>query len=205
MKISFGCAWAALVLVIWGAPNHRSWAGEAGVIDRIMAATAPFDNNQIEATHVLPNQTVWAKELFQGGEFKVLARKQFMERYRCSSCHNNDHKMRATDGAVLTHGDIKMNHGQGDHNLTCMQCHHPQDRDALVNKQGDKIDFDHSYQLCGQCHFRQKRDWLGGAHGKRVTYWAGERVIRNCTTCHPPHAPKFAKRLPATYSLPLKK
>ncbi len=53
---------------------------------------------------------------------------------------------------------------------------------------GQKIDFDHSYQLCGQCHFRQKRDWLGGAHGKRETYWAGERVVRNCTSCHNPHS-----------------
>ncbi|NNF47309.1 MAG: cytochrome C, partial [Desulfofustis sp.] len=86
---------------------------------------------------------------------------------------------------------------------TCIDCHHPEKRDYLEDKKGRKIDFDHSYQLCGQCHFRQKRDWLGGAHGKRVTNWAGDRVVFNCTTCHNPHSPRFEKRFPATYSVPI--
>ncbi|MGB5884125.1 MAG: hypothetical protein WBG28_08515, partial [Desulfobulbales bacterium] len=72
-----------------------------------------------------------------------------------------------------------------------------------VDMEGKQIDFDHSYLLCGQCHFRPKRDWLGGAHGKRVTYWAGKRVVMNCTSCHNPHSPAFKTKMPETYSLPL--
>lgn len=205
MKVSSCSNLSALMFVILMLSGQSSLASQGSVTDRILEANEPFDNSQIESAHSLPDQTVWAKETFQGRKFKVLARKNHLERYRCTTCHNKEKKVLVNDGVLLTHGNITMNHGQGDNNLTCVECHHPEDRDALVDKQGEKIDFDHSYQLCGQCHFRQKRDWLGGAHGKRVKYWAGERVIRNCTTCHPAHAPKFKKRMPATYSLPLKK
>lgn len=204
MRLSSSSSFSALLLGILLLANQASLASEGSVTDRIMEANDPFDASQIESTHPLPDKTVWAKETSQGKEFRVLARKNFIERYRCSTCHNNDKKVLAKNAALLTHGNITMNHGQGENNLTCVECHHAKDRDTLVDKQGEKIDFDHSYQLCGQCHFRQKRDWIGGAHGKRVKYWAGGRVIRNCTTCHNPHAPKFTKRMPATYSLPLK-
>jgi hypothetical protein len=105
---------------------------------------------------------------------------------------------------ALTHGNIVLNHGQSGSSLSCIDCHHPEDREFLGDKKGRKIDFDHSYQLCGQCHFRQKRDWLGGAHGKRAANWAGDRVVYNCTTCHNPHSPRFDKRFPVIYSVPLK-
>lgn len=203
MKLRSSSSLSALLLGILLLANQLSFASQNSVTDRILAANEPFDASQIESTHPLPDKTVWAKENSQGGKFRVLTRKNFIERYPCSTCHNIEKKVQVSNGALLTHGDITMNHGQGDNNLTCVECHHVKERDYLVNKQGEKIDFDHSYQLCGQCHFRQKRDWTGGAHGKRVKYWAGGRVIRNCTTCHNPHAPRFNRRMPATYSLPL--
>jgi hypothetical protein len=175
-------------------------ASEGSVLDRIGKATVP-NTPAIESVQPITEETVVAKERYQGGTFKVLARKKFIERYRCSSCHNTA-KVLAGDGEALTHGSIAINHGKEGSGLTCVDCHHRDDKDFLEDKKGQKIDFDHSYLLCGQCHFRQKRDWLGGAHGKRVTYWAGERVVRNCTTCHNPHAPRFPKRFPATYSVP---
>lgn len=180
-----------------------AFANASTLTARIVAANSPYDENRIEAVQPLSEPTVWAQETFQGRKFKVLARKGLIERYPCHGCHNPEKKVLVNDGPLLSHGEIRMRHGQGQNNLTCDQCHHNQDRDALVDKQGKKIDLDHGYQLCGQCHFRQKRDWLGGAHGKRVGYWSGGRTIRNCTTCHNPHAPKFKKRMPATYSLPL--
>lgn len=183
---------------------QTAFASENSVMARINAATKPFDSLKIETAHQLPVKTVVAKESYQGGTFKVLARKDAMKRFRCSVCHT-EKKARVSDGAVFTHGDIENKHGTGVNKPTCMECHDEKDRDVLKDAEGKKIDFDHSYQLCGQCHFRQKRDWLGGAHGKRETYWAGERVVRNCTSCHNPHSPAFAKKMPETYSLPLDK
>jgi cytochrome c2 len=46
---------------------------------------------------------------------------------------------------------------------------------------------------------------VGGAHGKRISYWAGQRVVKNCTACHDPHSPRFKKRWPVIYSPPLSK
>ena len=179
-----------------GAPGAES------VTDRISHATEPYDSMAVTTAYELPVKTVLAKEQYQGGNFRVLARKDQISRFRCSVCHN-DKPIRMQNAAQFTHGDIQLNHGLGNNLLTCNECHNRENRDYLVDKQGQKIDFDHSYQLCGKCHFRQKRDWLGGAHGKRESYWAGERVVRNCTSCHNPHSPAFPTKMPATYSLPL--
>jgi hypothetical protein len=177
-------------------------ASETSFLDAVKDANEPFDNRSVSQVRPIVQPTVLAKEEFQGGSFRVLARKQEIERYKCSSCHT-DKEVRGKSAFELTHGDVVMNHGQEGSALTCIDCHDPENLDYLEDKKGQKIDLDHSYQLCGQCHFRQKRDWIGGAHGKRVSYWAGDRVIFNCTTCHDPHSPKFAKRFPATYSVPL--
>jgi len=177
-------------------------ASEESFIDEIKNNQDKFDNRS--ATHVRPitQKTVLAQERDQRGGFRVLARKQDIERYTCSSCHNET-PVTAKKGKELTHGDINLDHGKGGQSLSCIDCHHPEERNFLEDKEGNTIDFDHSYQLCGQCHFRQKRDWIGGAHGKRVSNWAGERVVFNCATCHDPHSPRFKKRFPATYSVPL--
>jgi hypothetical protein len=177
-------------------------AGQGSVLEKVHDANEPFDNMKIESVHQLTLKTVVAKESYQGGEFRVLARKEFISRFRCSVCHTKKPVL-VQDGALFTHSDITIKHGEGGNALVCMDCHHDEERDFLADTHDQKIDFDHSYQLCGQCHFRQKRDWQGGAHGKRETYWAGERVVRNCTSCHNPHAPAFASKMPETYSLPL--
>jgi hypothetical protein len=182
--------------------SQLSIASQDSVLERIQAADQPFDNTQVESAQQLSEKTVLVKESYQGGAFRVLARKDAINRYRCSACHTKKIPQ-ANDGALITHGDIEINHGEGKNELVCIECHDRQDRDFLVDMQGQKIDFDHSYQLCGQCHFRPKRDWLGGAHGKRVTYWTGERVVMNCTSCHDPHSPAFKTKMPETYSLPL--
>ena len=171
-------------------------------LDTVKNVGEPFDNRSVHQVQPVTQATVLAGEEYQGGPFRVLARKEQIERYKCSNCHG-DKEVKAQNAFTLTHGNVVIQHGREGSALGCIDCHHPQDRDALEDKKGRKIDFDHSYQLCGQCHFRQKRDWLGGAHGKRVANWAGERVVYNCTTCHNPHAPRFAKRFPATYSVPL--
>lgn len=189
--------------LLLGHPIPAQASTRASVLDRIERTSETYDNSAIDSVQPLTEKTVLARERYQGGTFRVLARKDKIERFRCSSCHTaTPQQVMARGGAVLTHGDIQLNHGRAG-SLSCIDCHHPDERDYLEDKKGNKIDFDHSYQLCGQCHFRQKSDWIGGAHGKRAEYWAGERVIFNCTTCHDPHSPRFEKRFPATYSPPV--
>ncbi|SHO50437.1 cytochrome c3 family protein [Desulfopila aestuarii] len=177
-------------------------ASESSFVDEIKNTNERFDTRAVPLARQVTEESVLAMEEYQGGSFRVLARKKSIERYRCSRCHTGK-PVTAAQGLELTHGNIALAHGTEGPGLTCIDCHHAQERDYLEDKKGRKIDFDHSYQLCGQCHFRQKRDWLGGAHGKRVSNWAGERVVYNCTSCHNPHSPRFAKRFPATYSVPL--
>jgi hypothetical protein len=194
-----------LVLVLAHMPvfSAISQAEESSLLGSLPDAAAAFDNQSVKQVQPILQETVPAEREYQGGSFRVLARKSKIQRYKCSSCHT-EKKSPVKSGAILTHGNIVINHGKDGNELTCIDCHHPEDRDYLEDKKGRKIDFDHSYQLCGQCHFRQKRDWTGGAHGKRVANWAGERVVYNCATCHNPHSPRFEKRYPATYSVPLK-
>jgi hypothetical protein len=177
-------------------------ASEKSFLDEVKRADENFDSRSVTLDKQVTEETVLAKELYQGEPFKVLARKKLIGRYKCSSCHTKK-PVTVNQALQLTHGDISLQHGGEGQALSCIDCHHEEERDFLEDKKGRKIDFDHSYQLCGQCHFRQKRDWLGGAHGKRVSNWAGDRVVFNCATCHNPHSPRFEKRFPATYSVPL--
>ncbi len=178
-------------------------ANESSFLDEVKESDSHFDSRAVPLIREVTEDSVLADEMYQGGSFRVLERKKKIGRYKCSSCHT-DKKVLARNGLELTHGDVILEHGKNNQ-LNCIDCHHEEERNFLEDKKGNKIDFNHSYKLCGQCHFRQKSDWLGGAHGKRVTNWAGERVIFNCTTCHNPHSPRFEKRFPATYSVPLDK
>ncbi|MEN8140116.1 MAG: hypothetical protein ABFR97_02730 [Thermodesulfobacteriota bacterium] len=188
---------AAAPLLAW--PGSVLASG-TGLMERINHADEPLPLLPVQE---LPLKTVLAKDSYQGGDFRVLARKGAISRYRCSVCHTDKAAPQVKDGVLFSHADIELNHGRGVEKLACIECHDEKNRDLLSDAQGQKIDFDHSYQLCGQCHFRQKRDWLGGAHGKREGFWAGERLIHNCTSCHNPHSPAFKSKLPETYSLPL--
>jgi hypothetical protein len=191
-----------LLAIIGSGVSVLGYASEKSFLDEVKMSEQEFDSRAVPLDQYVTEDTVLSRESYQGGSFRVLARKKLIGRYKCSSCHTSK-PVTVNFGLELTHGDVQLEHGSEGQALTCIDCHHPVERDYLEDKKGQKIDFDHSYQLCGQCHFRQKRDWLGGAHGKRASNWAGERVVFNCTTCHNPHSPRFEKRFPATYSVPI--
>lgn len=172
-----------------------------GVTQKYKSATTPFDDAKVGAVTDLPTRTVLVRSRYQGGRFWTETRKDKMERFKCSQCHNN--KPVTIANAVKTaHGDIVLKHGSKDKPLSCFTCHNRDARDELISEDGERVDMDHSYELCGQCHFRQKKDWVGGAHGKRIGYWTGKRVVKTCASCHDPHSPHFEKRWPVTYSSP---
>jgi formate-dependent nitrite reductase cytochrome c552 subunit len=181
------------------------YSDQSGVVQTYKNATVPFDDQkQVDAVLPLAVKSVQVTEKYQGGRFRTETRKDKLQRFSCSQCHNNK-PVTVRRAAEVAHGAIVLNHGSQDRPLSCYTCHKKDERDFLVTEQGMKVDMDHSYQMCGQCHFRQKKDWVGGAHGKRISYWAGQRVVKNCTACHDPHSPRFKKRWPATYSPPLSK
>ncbi len=186
---------------VWSA-----YSGQNGVRHTIDNANEPFDDDTIvDAALLIPVNTVSVEDKYQGGPFRAETRKDKMERYKCSQCHNNKKEVFIEKAKEMAHGDIKLVHGGKENQLTCFTCHKKNERDFLKTEKASRVDMDHSYQLCGQCHFRQKRDWIGGAHGKRVSLWAGDRIVKNCTSCHDPHAPLFKKQWPRTYSRPYTK
>lgn len=196
--------WILPVLFV-GLTGLYAYSGQGGVMRTIKEATAPFDDERrIDELPSRPANTVAVKTPDQGGRFWTETRKDKIERFKCSQCHDNN-AVTVARAAEIAHGDIMLVHGGKENPLTCFTCHKREARDFLVTETDLKIDLDHSYRMCGKCHFRQKKDWVGGAHGKRVSYWTGERVVQNCTSCHNPHSPRFEKRWPATYSLPLSK
>ncbi len=180
------------------------FSSEGGVTGQIKSATAKLDPNaQVQTDILMPRNVVQTKEPYQGGNFYTLSRKDKISRFKCSACHS-DKEVMIKNAGKISHAEIKVQHGGTDGPSDCNTCHDKTDRDYLMSAKGAKIDIDHVYDMCGQCHFRQKKDWIGGAHGKRVTFWAGQRVVENCTSCHNPHSPRFEKRMPTTYSVPLK-
>lgn len=197
-----------LVLIAVVTAVFSGWAaysGEGGVEQTIRNATQPLsDAKQLPPVQPLTESVVLANSPYQGGRFWVETRKDDMARFKCSQCHNDENVTEA-NAAKIAHGDIVLVHGSEEKQLSCYTCHNRKERDYLTSEVEEKLDMDHSYELCGQCHFRQKKDWVGGAHGKRVTYWAGERVVKSCASCHNPHAPRFQKQWPVTYSPPMKK
>jgi hypothetical protein len=192
----------ALLVVFSG---MKVYGRQGAVVETIKKATAPVnDEERVDSVLTLPINTVLVKPKYQGGLFWTETRKDKVERFECSQCHNNK-EVKIARAAEIAHGDIVLIHGDKQEPLQCFTCHKENERDFLVTETDLKVDMDHSYQMCGQCHFRQKKDWVGGAHGKRVSYWAGKRVVKNCTSCHDPHSPLFEKRWPRTYSRPLSK
>jgi formate-dependent nitrite reductase cytochrome c552 subunit len=199
------CLWGIIPALLVVLAGGSAYSEQGGVTRIYKNANAPFDAaKSVDAVLALPDDNVLVNIRYQGGLFWTETRKDKVQRFQCSQCHNNQ-PVKVARAADMAHGDITLNHGGPDKPLACYTCHSREDRDFLVTEAGEKVDMDHSYQMCGQCHFRQKKDWVGGAHGKRISYWAGRRVVKNCTSCHNPHAPRFPKRWPATYSPPYKK
>ena len=202
IKTYLGVILPAVLLIL---PAGAAFSVEGGVVQIYKNATAPIDDErQIDAAQSPSISSVEVTEKYQGGNFWTETRTDKIQRFKCSQCHNNE-PVTVARAAEMAHGEILLNHGSQTRPLSCFTCHNQEERDFLVTEQGLKVDMDHSYQMCGQCHFRQKKDWVGGAHGKRISYWAGQRVVKNCTGCHDPHSPRFKKRWPATYSPPLSK
>jgi len=137
--------------------------------------------------------------------FYTTKRKGQLKRFKCSGCHTSKITKRNEVQFKATHSDIVVQHAKKGV-LQCTTCHDSSNMNLLRTPSGKKVSFDRSYELCSSCHSKRANDWAGGGHGKRIKYWAGQRAVKTCTSCHNPHKPLFGKRWPKTYfRLPTKK
>jgi len=119
------------------------------------------------------------------------------------ACHNGSYPPVPKDKnprALAMHQDIipdalNLQHGNGA--IWCLDCHHTETRNKLVDNFGNEISFNQSQQLCGKCHGPIYRDWRDGIHGKRIGEWAADGKKRwfVCTECHNPHDVQQGSRL----------
>jgi len=111
------------------------------------------------------------------------------------ACHNGTFPAENDDPnprKLVMHGDVvpdalNLQHGRG--GIWCLDCHHSDTRNKLVDNFGNEVSFDEPQKLCGKCHGPVYRDWRDGIHGKRIGEWAstGKKRWWVCTECHNPH------------------
>lgn len=133
------------------------------------------------------------------GEFHPLNYKKAGFTYRCTECHFSIQPPPRQNPLQSEHANIVFDHGL---NINCLNCHHPTNRDAYVDHEGNEIPPSQPARLCSKCHGPTYRDWEAGIHGRQNGYWdtsKGARTKLFCVQCHDPHSPKFKpmKPLPA--------
>jgi hypothetical protein len=112
-----------------------------------------------------------------------------------TACHNGTFPPKNDDKnprALTMHQDVvpdsmDLQHGRG--GIWCLDCHHSDTRNKLVDNFGNEVSFNQPQKLCGKCHGPVYRDWRDGIHGKRIGEWASDGKKRwfVCTECHNPH------------------
>lgn len=125
--------------------------------------------------------------------------------FRCYLCHergqppvlqfDDRHRVVLPD----EHADIVMAHGGHERNNHCFNCHNEQNRETLQVRDGRKLPFTESSQLCGSCHGPTFSDWEVGVHGRISGFWdrsLGPAHRLDCVNCHDPHAPRLPPRAP---------
>jgi hypothetical protein len=182
-----------------GLANSQVLAEEGGVFQTIQEHGNKAFKAPVDLSDNFSGPVIQVK--IEGADFFVSVRQDKLLRGNCQNCHQPG--LALTEQTAETnlpqrqaHWDFALTHPATD--TDCNLCHDRQ-TGSLQDLKGEKISFDHVYQLCGQCHFQAKNDWQGGAHGKRLGGWAGTPVRENCTGCHNPHEPQFPKKRPSTY------
>jgi len=115
---------------------------------------------------------------------------------RCNGCHQIFAPASDRSRARTYHQEIFLNHGM---NTDCLNCHHPDNREALRHLDGSEIPFAMTPETCAGCHGTVFRDWQRGTHGKTMGSWVtgSEHQTRlTCNQCHDPHSPAYPKYIP---------
>lgn len=213
------------ILLIWIAGALTFMAPNTG--GGLVLASENRNGAEIQETApiVIQGKTVRGQTISEAPVFVVPPRKELLEMYPCSDCHE-DEPVNAKERVLEDmHEDIMLVHGSG--RFWCLTCHDMKNN-ALLSLKGKPIDFDEAYILCGQCHFQRQKDWYFGGHGKRmgawrepgkiprvydslkvvdrqkIGKWRGRRIILSCPECHNPHAPAIKPFKPSPPPKPRK-
>jgi len=117
-------------------------------------------------------------------------------KYNCMECHRSLEAKWHLDYPLMEHRGVELRHGN---NRFCLNCHHPENRNAFVDYDGSGIPESDVVLLCAKCHGPQYRDWRAGAHGRENGFWnesLGETGRLRCIQCHDPHNPAFKDMAP---------
>ncbi len=133
-------------------------------------------------------------------------------RLNCKACHPEESPYELdwdNDGNTIIpeeHAHLTISHGPGGTNNDCMICHDSENLAVLKTKTGERLKPEQSNQFCRDCHGPKYRDWEIGIHGRLNGYWdesAGQRLKKDCTSCHDPHYPAFFPYAPARAPIPM--
>ena len=123
------CLWGIVSLLLVFFSGWSAYSEQSGVTRIYKNANAPFDDQMsVESIIALPKDTVLVRTPYQGGRFWTESRKDKIERFKCSQCHNNK-SVSVDRAAEMAHGDIRLNHGSPDKPLSCYTCHNKEERD----------------------------------------------------------------------------
>lgn len=117
--------------------------------------------------------------------------------YNCMECHKLfASRWHYEPGQLNEHKDVRLEHGN---NRYCLNCHHPENRNAFVDYDGAEIAQADVVLLCAKCHGPTYRDWKAGVHGRQNGFWnvaMGAKTKLKCIQCHDPHHPGFQPMKP---------
>ena len=130
------------------------------------------------------------------GDLKLLRHIRSNFTYKCTECHVDFKNTLQSNDPKGEHKDLVLDHG---FNVFCLNCHHPDNRNAYVSYDGSEIPSNKPAQLCRKCHGPSYREWQAGTHGRQNGYWdtsKGKQTKLLCIQCHDPHSPKFKSMKP---------
>lgn len=111
--------------------------------------------------------------------------------FACNDCHQDIEPSHVQKSFISAHEDIILQHGMNNY---CATCHSANNKEALIDINGNDVPFEKNYLMCAKCHGTIYRDWERGVHGRMNESWdRGKRESPKltCVACHDPHQPKF--------------